>query len=106
MANQPLLKKPAGPRGGGAGAARLLEGKDERLKILSETPLVLSTPVSLLAEQRITDKKYLFVRNIQDLAEGMTLDPLPLKGWEIELVGLINPARVIIRAEDLLEMEQ
>ena len=83
-----------------------LGGKDRLLEVLSAAPLVLQTPVSLLAGQRITDKQYLFVRNIQDLAKGMTMDPLPLKGWEIELVGLIKPFRVVIRAEDLLEMEQ
>jgi hypothetical protein len=67
---------------------------------------VLSTPVGSLAENRITDKGYLFVRNIQDLAVGMTMEPMPLEGWEIELVGLINPFRVVIHAENLLEMEQ
>jgi DMSO/TMAO reductase YedYZ molybdopterin-dependent catalytic subunit len=67
---------------------------------------VLSTPVGLLAEQIITDKKYLFVRNIQDLAEGMTLEPLPLEGWETEMVGLIRPSRVVIRPEELLKMDQ
>lgn len=51
-------------------------------------------------------QKVLFVRNIQDLAGGMTMAPVPLEGWEIELVGLIKPFRVVIRAEDLLEMEQ
>jgi hypothetical protein len=55
--------------------------------------------VGLLAENRITD-------NIQDLAVGMTMEPLPLEGWEIEPVGPINPFRVVIHAEDLLEMEQ
>ena len=83
-----------------------IEGIDRRMEVMSAAPLVLSTPVSLLAENRITDKSVLFVRNIQDLAEGMTLEPLPLEGWEIELTGLINPYRVLIRAEDLLEMEQ
>ena len=83
-----------------------IKGIDPRLEVMNAVPLVLSTPVGLLAENRITDKKYLFVRNIQDLAEGMTMEPLPLEGWEIELNGLIRPFRVIIRAEDLLEMEQ
>lgn len=55
-----------------------LEGKDTRMTVLSKEPLVLETPVSLLAGQRITDKQFLFVRNIQDLAEGMTMDPMPL----------------------------
>ena len=82
------------------------EGKDSRLEVLGADPLVLSTPVKLLAEHRITDKKYMFVRNVQDLAAGMTMAPLPLDGWEIELTGLIKPSRLVIRAEDLLTMAQ
>ena len=87
-------------------AADWIEGKDSQLEVLSAVPLVLSTPVKLLAEHRVTDKKYLFVRNVQDLAAHMTMAPLPLDGWEIELTGLIRPHRIIIRAEDLLTMEQ
>lgn len=83
-----------------------IEGIDRRLEVMSARPLVLSTPVKLLAEHRITDKKYLFVRNIQDLPEGMTMKPLPLEGWETELVGLIRPFRVVIRGEELLGMDQ
>jgi sulfite oxidase len=87
-------------------ASDWIAGIDRRLEVMSAVPLVLSTPVPLLAEQRITDKNYLFVRNIQDLAEGMTMEPVPLEGWEIELTGLIRPFRVVIHAEDLLKMEQ
>jgi sulfite oxidase len=83
-----------------------IEGMDKRLEVMSPKPLVLSTPVKLLAEHRITDKKYLFVRNIQDLDVGMTMKPVPLKGWGIEMVGLIEPFRVVIHAEDLPKMEQ
>ena len=83
-----------------------IEGIDPRLEVMNAVPLVLSTPVHLLAENRITDKNYLFVRNIQNLAEGMTMEPVPLDGWTIELTGLIRPFRVVIRAEDLLAMEQ
>jgi sulfite oxidase len=104
MATQPALIKSTARRG--PEAAKWIKGKDRRLEVMSEVPLVLSTPVGLLAEQAITDKKYLFVRNIQDLDKGMTLEPLPLKGWETELVGLIKPFRVVIRAEELLNMEQ
>jgi sulfite oxidase len=86
--------------------AAWIEGKDPRLEVLSPAPLVLSTPISLLAGQRIVDKHRLFVRNIQDLAEGHTLEPRPIEGWEIELVGLIDPSRVVIHAEELLEMDQ
>ena len=83
-----------------------VEGKDSRLELLSADPLVLSTPVELLAEHRVTDKKYLFVRNVQGLAAGMTIEPLPLDGWEIELSGLIRPSGLVIRGEDLLATPQ
>ena len=104
MSSQDALTKQTQTRA--AEVAALIEGKDRRLEVLSAVPLVLSTPVGLLAEQIITDKKYLFVRNIQDLAEGMTLEPLPLEGWETEMVGLIRPSRVVIRPEELLKMDQ
>jgi sulfite oxidase len=83
-----------------------IPGVDPRLDVMNAVPLVLSTPVELLAENRITDKSVLFIRNIQDLDEGMTMEPVPLEGWEIELSGLIFPYRVIIKAPALLEMEQ
>jgi sulfite oxidase len=83
-----------------------IEGIDPRLEVLSAEPLVLQTPVELLAGRRITDKSALFVRNCQDLATALTLDPVPLDGWEIELVGLIGPQRMVIRAEALRGMEQ
>jgi DMSO/TMAO reductase YedYZ molybdopterin-dependent catalytic subunit len=83
-----------------------IEGKDRRLEVLSPAPLVLSTPVRLLAGKRITDKESMFVRNIQDLAEAHSLEPRPIEGWEIELTGLIDPSRLIIHAEELLEMDQ
>ena len=104
MPSQDALTKQTQTRA--AELAALIEGKDRRLEVLSAVPLVLSTPVGLLAQQSITDKKYLFVRNIQDLAEGMTLEPLPLEGWETEMVGLIRPSRVVIRLEELLNMDQ
>ena len=88
-----------------AGSARV-EGKDERLEVLSQAPLVLGTPLSLLAGRRITDKHRLFVRNIQDLPEAQSLEPQPIQGWEIELTGLIDPPRVVIHAEELVEMDQ
>ncbi len=83
-----------------------IEGKDKRLEILSDAPYVVSTPIEVLAGQRITDKHNLFVRNIQDRAEAHTLEPQSIEGWEIELVGLIEPSRVVIQAEELLGMDQ
>ncbi len=67
---------------------------------------MLQTPLSLLAGKRITDKQILFVRNCHDIGEGLTLEPRPLEGSAIELAGLISPASVVIRAEDLAAMDQ
>lgn len=86
-----------------------IDGIDARLEVLSAAPLVLQTPVELLAGHRITDKNVLFVRNCQDLDDALTMDPVDsaaFAGWRIELDGLIRPGRVDIRAEDLLDMEQ
>jgi DMSO/TMAO reductase YedYZ molybdopterin-dependent catalytic subunit len=90
----------------GQSGSTWLEGKDRRLEWLSAAPLVLQTPLSLLAGTRITDKQFLFVRNCHDIGEGLTLEPRPLAGSAIELAGLISPAAVVIRAEDLAAMDQ
>jgi sulfite oxidase len=81
-------------------------GKDRRLEALSTAPLVLQTPLSLLAGKRITDKQILFVRNCQDIGGGVTVEPRPLDRAAIELAGLISPASVVIRADDLVGMPQ
>src|SRR4249920_3225029 len=86
--------------------ATWLEGKDRRLEALSAAPLVLQTPLSLLAGNRITDKQILFVRNCQDIGGGVTVEPRPLDTAAIELAGLISPASVVIRADDLAGMPQ
>jgi len=83
----------------------LAEWKDERLRILSEAPIVLETPLSLLAEHTVTPKPILFVRNVQQMPEGRTLEPLQLADWDIVLAGLIGEP-VTIRGSELLEMEQ
>jgi hypothetical protein len=76
----------------------LIEGKDERLGVLSEEPLVLETPHSVRAGQTITPVSILCVRNIQDLPKGLTLAPRPLAGWDVALAGLID-APVTIHGE-------
>ncbi len=82
-----------------------IEGKDKRLGILSEAPLVLETPHNLLAGHAVTPKDLLFVRNVHHMPEGLTLNPLPLANWEIELSGLIDHS-VLIGGEELSKMEQ
>lgn len=90
-----------------ASAAKAIpEGKDPRLLVLSEHPLVLETPLGLLAEERVTDKRRLFVRDVQDLDGGLTTRPMPIQGWEIVLSGLITPSRLVVRGEELLKMAQ
>lgn len=83
-----------------------IDGIDPRLEVLSASPLVLSTPLEVLAAEQVTETSAVFVRNVHDLPQGMTMEPLPLEGWAIELSGMIEPARVMLCAEDLLDMEQ
>lgn len=82
-----------------------IDGVDRRLEVLSSAPLVLQTPVELLAGRRVTPSDVLFVRNCQDLDSALTMDPAPLSGWQIELQGLIRPARVVVDAQELLDMD-
>jgi DMSO/TMAO reductase YedYZ molybdopterin-dependent catalytic subunit len=83
-----------------------LKGKDSRLGVLSPRPLVLQTPLDVLAGRRITDARYLYVRNVEDLPDALTMSPLPVQGWEIELGGLIGRSPIVIRAADLVDMAQ
>lgn len=82
-----------------------IEGKDARLEILSENPVVLETPHALLAEDAVTPASNLFVRNVQRLPAGMSAELLPLKDWTFELAGLIDQP-VTIAGEELLGMDQ
>lgn len=92
--------EPNGPR-----AEDLVAGKDPRLKVLLADPTVLSTPLSLLAEQRLTPATQLFVRNNQLLAGAATMQPLPLDGWKFELAGLLRKPQVV-DATSLAELDQ
>jgi len=89
----------------GTGVTTLTHGKDERLSVLSVAPIVLETPHSLLAENPVTPKPILFVRNVQHLPEQRTPEPSELADWEIALGGLIDQP-VTIRGADLLGMDQ
>ncbi len=80
-------------------------GKDARLIVHNARPGVLETPMAQLREHRLTPKQILFVRNNQVLSGALTLDPLPIVGWELELSGLVTPARTI-SLENLVALEQ
>ncbi len=76
-------------------ADQVIKGKDPRLIVHNTSTGVLETPLELLREHEITPKELLYVRNNQVLAGGKTLEPIPLKGWFIEIVGLVHrPAKI------------
>jgi sulfite oxidase len=85
--------------------ATSIPGKDVKLEVLSENPAVLETPHALLVEHAVTPVSNLFVRNVQRLPAGVTTEPLALKGWPLELVGLIDRP-VQLAGEELLGMKQ
>ncbi|RMG51319.1 MAG: sulfite reductase [Acidobacteria bacterium] len=85
--------------------SRLIPGKDRRLIVHNSKTGVLETPVELLRQHRVTPKETLFVRNNQFLPGSLTLDPLPLDNWTIEIMGLVKAPR-IISATELAQMEQ
>ena len=80
-------------------------GKDKRMIVHNWRPGVAETPLELLREYKITPKELLFVRNNQVLSGALTMQPLPLQGWTVEIKGLVTTPRVI-RGEDLPGLEQ
>ena len=80
-------------------------GKDPRLIVYDAATGVAETPVQLLREHRVTPKELLFIRNNQVLSGGLTLSPYPSDGWDLELGGLVTPARTV-SFSDLTRIEQ
>ena len=66
---------------------------------------VLETPVELLREHLLTPKELMFVRNNQVLPGALTLNPNPSDSWNLELSGLVMPARTVSLSE-LIRLEQ
>ena len=85
--------------------AVMIPGKDPGLRMHTASPLVMETPLELLAQDSVTPTSKLFVRNNFDFAEGLTLDPRPLEGWMISLTGLLEKP-VELRAADLKMLDQ
>lgn len=83
-----------------------IEGVNPRMEMLSVSPLVLSTPLDLLGAPGVTETSAVFVRNVHDLPQCMTMEPVPHDGWTIALSGLINATSTTIEVSDLHEMEQ
>ena len=88
-----------------ADAFKEVLGKDQRMIVHNWRPGVLETPLELLRQHRVTPKELLFVRNNQVPDNALSIKPLPLEGWIIEVIGLVKyPRRV--RAEDLTSYQQ
>ena len=81
------------------------KGKDSRLEVLSQNPVVLQTPPALLLEHAVTPASNLFVRNVQRLPAGVTAEALSPEGWIFELDGLIDRP-MPIAGEELIDMDQ
>ena len=75
--------------------SQLVRGKDDRLLVHKDGPVVMGTPDRLLRQDRVTSKQLLFVRNNFDRPELMNLDPRPLAGWQIEIVAGTGEPRAV-----------
>ena len=70
-------------------------GKDSEMIVHNAVTGVVETPTRLLRVHRVTPKELLFVRNNQVLPGGLTLSPYPSARWDLELSGLVTPARTV-----------
>lgn len=85
-------------------AGSLVSGKDDRLLVLKKFPAVLETPLPLLAQQQLTPKGLLFVRNNQQPDDAATMAPSQKGDWTLRLTGGINKS-ASISLQQLREME-
>ncbi|GGN05205.1 sulfite oxidase [Thermus composti] len=87
-------------------ADQLVKGKDAKLIVLSQRPIVLETPYDLLASQpERTSKEILYVRNNVDLPGYNSVEGASLEGWTLEVGGLVNKP-FTLEAKELLSLPQ
>ncbi|GAA5335629.1 MULTISPECIES: sulfite oxidase [Thermus] len=87
-------------------ADQLVKGKDARILVLSQRPIVLETPFALLASQpERTPKELLYVRNNVDLPGYNTVEGASLEGWTLEVGGLVDKP-FTVEAKELLSLPQ
>ncbi|WP_117237326.1 sulfite oxidase [Thermus sediminis] len=87
-------------------ADQLVRGKNPRLLVLSQRPVVLETPYDLLVTQpERTSKEILFIRNNVDLPGYNTVEGASLEGWKIEVGGLLDKP-FTLEARELLALPQ
>ncbi len=86
----------------------LVKGKNPKLRVLSERPVVLETPLDLLGQYpETTPKEILFIRNnAQGEPPGSnTVEPSTLEGWKIEFGGLLDKP-FTVEGPELLRLPQ
>ncbi len=89
---------PTGPT-----ANELVPGKNSQLVVHNAKIFEFETPLTLLREHNVTPSDILFVRNNQQPAWALTLQPPAEQAWNLEIAGLIEYPRVIA-IESLLKM--
>src|SRR5580704_8639499 len=95
VAGAMLAPPPTSSSAPASNAETLVAGKDPRLVVHASKPATMETPAELLAGAGVTPTALLFVRNNQEPPEAVTMQPLPLAGWKIELAGLVERPQVI-----------
>lgn len=74
----------------------VVAGKEASMKVVETSPIVLETPLSRLAQERLTPASALFVRNNQDIAAMNTIEPpADVGGWTVTVDGADDRARVL-----------
>lgn len=84
-------------------ADQLVKGKNPKLLVLSQRPIVLETPYDLLVSQpERTPKEILYIRNNVDLPGYNTVEGASLDGWKVEVGGLVDKP-FTFEAKELLQ---
>jgi sulfite oxidase len=87
-------------------ADQLVKGKNPKLLVLSQRPVVLETPYDLLVSQpERTSKEILYIRNNVDLPGYNTVEGASLDGWKVEVTGLVDKP-FTFGAKELLALPQ
>jgi sulfite oxidase len=86
-------------------ADAFIAGKDKRLIVHNAKVGEIETPLALLREKGLTPKELLFVRNNQVLPGTLTTEAAEVKGWQVELAGLVDRPQTV-KAADLSKLPQ
>jgi len=87
-------------------ADQLIKGKNPKLIVLSQRPIVLETPYDLLASNpERTPNPLFFIRNNVDLPGYNTLEGASPQGWKVEVGGLVDKP-FTFEASELFAMPQ